>query len=171
MWEPGKFSPLGRNGRWGRKARIWLSSNWLTFGLKIPLTSFPFVEITMSFAGPSQFPLPETEITALASWTLFVCSTAFHFLKALSVPVVSDSLYLQLISAGRCIFLRAGGCPKVLALYSSQHLGYWDFRPTSDELPRFTWTLGKSYSHPSDTWAKARAFLPFLLRGHHLQKR
>ena len=170
MWEPGKFSPLGRNWRWGRKGRIWLSSNQLTLGLEIHLTSFPFVEITMSFADPSQFPLPETEVTALVSVTLFVCSTAFHFLKTLSVPVVSDSLYPQLISAGRCIFLRAGGCPKVLSLYSSEHLGYWDFRPTSDELPRFTWTLETSYSHPSDMWAKAVAFLPCLLRGNHLQK-
>lgn len=64
----------------GGKPRIWLSGNQLTFGLKIPLPSSPFVEITVSFTDPSQFPLPETEAIALALFH----SMALHFMNILS---------------------------------------------------------------------------------------
>lgn len=121
----------------------------------------------MSFAEPSEFPLPETEVTAPASLTLFCPQHSFHS-QALSVPVVSGSLYPQLISVGGCIFLRAGGCPKVLALIP---LSTWDIG-ISDQLlncPDLLELLETSYS-PSDMWAKAMAFLPCLLRGNCLQK-
>lgn len=102
------------------KARTWLSSSWLKFGLKTLLLSTPLVEITMSFTGPS---VPSSFLKskpwlwpslALLSATQF-CTLWIYCL----VPFVIWFPFSQgnFVRSVTCIFLTAGGCHRVPALY------------------------------------------------------